>query len=181
MQDIIPAIKKEFFAYRNGIIADALRSSGDPHSFIMGCQLVDVVAITSRYEQSPELAQALWNDRKHRECRMAATMLYPIDMIDEETALKWAQDVECNEIADVLCHRLLRRLPYASSLAMTLLNNAEDNSRMAYTGLRLLLNLLIMGKVDNHDEIARVVARIRSTDPSKDIVRLLDSIEEELG
>ena len=41
-------IRKEFFAFRNGIIADKLRKAGDPHGMIMGCLLVDVQGIAAR-------------------------------------------------------------------------------------------------------------------------------------
>ena len=39
-------IRREFFAFRNGIVADKLRKAGDPHPVMMGCLLVDVQAIT---------------------------------------------------------------------------------------------------------------------------------------
>ena len=44
---MLQEIKKEFFAHRNGVVADTLRRAGDPHSMIMGCQFADVVAITN--------------------------------------------------------------------------------------------------------------------------------------
>ena len=45
----------------------------------------------------------------------------------------------------MLCHRLLRKLPYASSLVEKLL--ANDAVLVRYTTFRLLLNLVLMGKV----------------------------------
>ena len=81
-------IRKEFFAYRNGIIADKLRHAGDPHSMIMGCLLVDVTAIAQRTREAlgdearlQALAQELWADTNSRECRLAAPMLYPAPLI----------------------------------------------------------------------------------------------------
>ena len=44
----IREIRKEFFAFRNGIIADKLRKAGDPHTMIMGCLLVDISSIAAR-------------------------------------------------------------------------------------------------------------------------------------
>ena len=75
MMDNITAreIRKEFFAYRNGIIADKLRRAGDPHSMIMGCLLVDVTAIAQRTREAlrddaqlQALAQELWADTNSR-------------------------------------------------------------------------------------------------------------------
>ena len=138
-------LRKAFFAHRNGVVADTLRAAGDPHPFIMGCQLTDIVAIASNYVPDAEVAQTLWNDSDHRECRMAAIMLYPVEEFTMETALEWCRSVESAEIADVLCHHLLRKLPYASSLVERLL--ADEALLVRYTALRLLLNLLLMGKV----------------------------------
>ncbi len=143
---MIQKIRKEFFAYRNGVVAEQLRAAGDPHTIIMGCQLADVFTITNRYEKDARLAQALWDDSQHRECRMAATMLYPIEQFDIATALAWCNSVENVEIADVLCHRLLRHLDYAPQLWQQL--NDSTLPLVRYTAFRLLLNLLNMNRIE---------------------------------
>ena len=170
-------IRKEFFAYRNGIIAEQLRAAGDPHTMIMGCQLTDVIAIAEHYEKNAELAQALWNDVNHRECRMAATMLYPTENFDIETAVAWCQSVESVEIADVLCHRLLRHLPYAKELWEQLL--ACDIELVRYTAWRLLLNLLIMNRIEKSDELCSIVDKELET-AQPPLRQVLESIAEEL-
>ena len=174
---MIQEIKKEFFAYRNGIIAEQLRAAGDPHTMIMGCQLADVIAIAEHYEKSAELAQALWNDVNHRECRMAATMLYPTENFDIETAVAWCQSVESVEIADVLCHRLLRHLPYAKVLWEQLI--ACDKKLVRYTAWRLLLNLLIMNRIEESDELCSIVDKELET-AQPPLRQVLESIAEEL-
>ena len=121
------------------MIADSLRKNGDPHSMIMGCQMTDVAQIAADIEPSKEIAEAFWADTKHRECRMIAPMLYPAADMDKATAMEWAKNVECEEIADVLCHRLLRKLPFAAEIAKELKRSAEPMA--IYTGFRLLLNL----------------------------------------
>lgn len=170
-------IRKEFFGYRNGIVAEQLRAAGDPHTMIMGCQVADVIAITSRYEKSATLAQELWDDVHHRECRMAATMLYPTEDFKTETALAWCENVESVEIADVLCHRLLRHLPYAVELWEQLL--ACDKKLVRYTAWRLLLNLLIMNRIERIDELRSMVEKeLKSAQPP--LRQVLESIVEEL-
>ena len=170
-------IRKEFFSYRNGIIAEQLRAAGDPHTMIMGCQLADVIAITSRYEKNAALAQELWDDEKHRECRMAATMLYPTEDFDIETAVAWCHSVESVEIADVLCHRLLRHLPYAVELWKQLLTC--DKKLVQYTAWRLLLNLLIMNRIEKSDELCSIVDKELET-AQPPLRQVLESIIEEL-
>ena len=94
-EEMIRNTRKQFFAYRNGIVADALRKNGDPHTMIMGCQLTDIAAIAQTLSPSKAVAEAFWADTKHRECRMIAPMLYPIDEMTEPCAMQWAQAVEC--------------------------------------------------------------------------------------
>ena len=174
---MIQEVKKEFFAYRNGIIAEQLRAAGDPHTMLMGCQLTDVIAIAEHYEKSAELAQALWNDVNHRECRMAATMLYPAEEFKMETAIAWCLSVESVEIADVLCHRLLRHLPYAVELWKQLLTC--DKKLVQYTAWRLLLNLLIMNRIEKTDGLRSMVEKeLKSAQPP--LRQVLESIVEEL-
>lgn len=157
MEKEINEIRKEFFAYRNGVVADALRKSGDTHQVIMGCMLVDVATIARRYEPSVALANALWADEKHRECRLAAPMLYPAAEMTAEQALLWARGVQSEEEADVLCHRLLRHVASAEEVARALLTS---KSRLGqYAGLRLLMNLLADDSVTSRNAIAVVVER----------------------
>ena len=175
--DTLKEIRKEFFAHRNGIVAEALRKTGDQHQVILGCQLADVIAIACRYEKSAELAQSLWNDINSRECRMAATMLYPIQDFKMETALAWCQSVESVEISDVLCHRLLRHLPYAVELWEQLL--ACDKKLVRYTAWRLLLNLIIMNRIEKSDKLCAIVEKELET-AQPPLRQVLESIAEEL-
>lgn len=174
---MLQQLKKEFFAYRNGVVAEQLKAADDPHQVIMGCQLADVIAITSRYEKNVRLAQALWDDNQHRECRLAATMLYPIEDFDMATALSWCNSVESVEIADVLCHRLLRHLNYAPQLWHQLRNSDMPMTR--YTALRLLLNLLLMNRIEKNTELRdMVMEELKNSQAPLKLV--LESIAEEI-
>ncbi len=174
---MIQELKKEFFAYRNGIIAEQLRAAGDPHPVIMGCQLADVIAITRRCEKDARLAQALWDDTQHRECRMAATMLYPTEHFDMTTAIAWCHSVENVEIADILCHRLLRHLDYAPQLWQQL--RGSDEPLVRYTAYRLLLNLLLMNRIEKNTELCSMVKKdLKTAQPP--LRQLLESIKEEM-
>ena len=171
-------LKKEFFAYRNGIIAEQLRAAGDPHTMIMGCQLADIITIASHYNKDAQLAQSLWYDEQHRECRLAATMLYPIEDFSCETAMSWCNNVESVEVADVLCHRLLRHLDYAPALFDQL--RESDTILVRYTAWRLLLNLLIMNKIEKTNELRAMVEKELET-AQPPLRQVLESIAEELN
>ncbi len=178
MLTTVAQIKKEFFAYRNGVVADTLRRNGDPHEYIMGCQLVDVTGIASRVEPGVDVATELWQDKHHRECRLIAPMLYPVGEMDFDTAASWAMSVECNEIADVLCHRLLRKLPFAFELVLKLIDIEQPECK--YVGWRLMLNLMVTNDNLDHNLVRRLIKKEKAAQPPRDIAQLLDSIEEDL-
>lgn len=140
----IQQLKKDFYSYRNGVVASALRKSGDTHKYIMGCMLPDIVQITSLIQPNKELSDALWAEKEHRECRIAATMLYPVEEFNFNIALEWCEGVENHEIADVLCQRILRKTKYAKELWHILLQ--RENELNQYIGLRLLANLVSINR-----------------------------------
>ena len=175
-------IRKEFFAFRNGIVADKLRKAGDPHTMIMGCLLVDVQAIVQRQREAIDdaetlkaLALELWNDTNSRECRLAAPMLYPAELMTLEQAQQWCLSVETVEVADNLCHKLLRHIAEADALFRQLI--ADERPLVKYTGYRLLLNLLLLGKVQPNASLRTIIEN--ENEPS--LSHLLKDILEELN
>ncbi len=175
-------IRKEFFAFRNGIVADKLRKAGDPHTMIMGCLLVDVQAIVQRQREAIDdaetlkaLALELWNDTNSRECRLAAPMLYPAELMTLEQSLQWCLSVETIEVADNLCHKLLRHIPDADTLFRQLI--ADECPLVKYTGYRLLLNLLMLSKIQPNASLRTIVEN--ENEPS--LSHLLKDILEELN
>ena len=181
IQEILREIRKEFFAFRNGIVADKLRKAGDPHGMIMGCLLVDVQAIAARAresigetEQLVAIANELWADTKSRECRLAAPMLYPAEEMNLDQAVQWCESVETIEVADNLCHKLLRHIADAYFLFRQLI--VDDRPLLKYTGYRLLLNLLLLNKVQPTIQLKAFVKSERAQGPLA--VLLKDIIEE---
>lgn len=182
--NLIREMRKEFFAYRNGIIADKLRKAGDPHPVIMGCLLADVMEIASRTRdaindkaQCQALARELWSDTNSRECRLAAPMLYPADLMLLDEALEWSQNIETVEIADNLCHKLLRNLTAADTLFRKLI--AQEQVLVKYTGYRLLLNLLLTGKVQATPAL-KAIAEAEAAQAQPPLTSLLRDVIEEL-
>ncbi|MBR6431972.1 MAG: hypothetical protein IKS64_03885, partial [Muribaculaceae bacterium] len=155
MTKALKAIRLALFARRNGVVADALRAAGDPHELIMGCPLSDIIAVARERVPSAELAEALWADTKHRECRLLAPMLYPIETCDETTALRWCHEVQTEEEADVLCHRLLRHLDCAIAVMETLLK--DSNPMLRYTAFRLMLNLQLLGRLEIDGNLQQLI------------------------
>ena len=177
MQEILKEIRLALFARRNGVVADALKASGDPHELIMGCPLSDIIDVAKGLEPSTELAEALWADRKHRECRLIATMLYPTAQCDLPTALRWCRDVMNVEEADVLCHRLLRHLECSPTVMRQLL--AEEAPLLRYTAFRLMLNLTASGRMAMTDELRQVVSHEAAHGYSASMATLLKNLLED--
>lgn len=136
----IADIKQRMYAMRNGIVADALRRGGSPYRLILGLNLPQISEIAKEIGPSAELAEKLRSESGSRECQMLATMLYPVDGLTEDSAVKWVAAVEAPEVADVLCMKLLRHVPFMDSLIDRLMESDRDMER--YTALRLLFYTL---------------------------------------
>lgn len=118
-------IKKSFFTFRNGIVADTLRKAGMPYKVIFGLQIPQIAGIARSLSPSMELAEELWNDSEVRESRILASYLFPVEEINLDKALNLARDVRTQEEADMLAFRLFKRLPFADSLLSAMENNPE--------------------------------------------------------
>lgn len=123
-------IKKEFFALRNGIIADTLRKAGMHYKVIFGLQIPQIAGIASKFTPSVELAMELWEDRNVRESRLLASYLFPLESVDMRMALELASDVRTQEEADMLAFRIFRRLDFTESLLNEM--EKEDNGIPKY-------------------------------------------------
>lgn len=134
-------IKRRLFAMRNGIIADTLRHAGSPFRIIFGLNLPQIVEIATETGKNRELADKLWANTTTRESLLIAPMLVEPSEFALEEARRWASEVPAAEVADILCHRLLRHTPYAWDLAEELIDKHEGQFGL-YTGLRLAFNLV---------------------------------------
>ncbi|MDE6809477.1 MAG: DNA alkylation repair protein [Muribaculaceae bacterium] len=136
----IQLIKREFFAMRNGIIADTLRKAGAPYPIIFGLTLPQLSDIAAAVGENRDIADTLHRNTTTRESLLLAPMIYPREMMDYETAYQWLAGAQTTEVADIICHRLVRHLDFAPSLASDLIKSPAVMSR--YAALRLYLNLI---------------------------------------
>jgi len=160
-------VKRRFFAMRNGVIADTMRRAGSPHRIIFGLNLPQIADVAREYYGDTDLALQLWANDTTRESRLAAPMIYPSEEMPETLAEKWALEARDTEEIDILCHRLLRRLPYAMHLLTTLI----DRRGACYLTLRLALNLL-----PKSADIAETLAN-QATDSG---IRYIDTISSQI-
>lgn len=172
MKEIVKNTKQQFFAYRNGIVADYLRKAGDPHKVIFGLNLPQIMQIGAMLGKNKDLATAFWTDENGcRESRLLAPMLMPGEEFTIDEALQWCQSVECIEVADVLCHRLLRNTSYANQLAQNLMTSS--NVMMQYLALRLWANLLAIEKVADKAELWQIAQQYACNDALASVVSVI--------
>lgn len=108
-------IKKLFYTYRNGVVADTLRRFGYPHKVIFGLQVPQIAAIARELQfdtaaDRNATAEKLWADREVRESRLLACYLFDPQTITLDKALELACDTRSQEEADMLAFRLLKRM-----------------------------------------------------------------------
>ena len=122
-------IKKLFFTYRNGAVADTLRRYGIPHKVIFGLQVPQLAEIARGLTfddrtDKEKTAEKLWADREVRESRLLACYLFDPQCIPPDKALELACDTRTQEEADMLAFRLLKRMP-APDFLLTRLESAH--------------------------------------------------------
>lgn len=134
-------IKRRFFALRNGDIAAVLRKSGSPYRIIFGLQLPQIVEVASATGTDAEMAESLWANDSTRESRLMAPMVADRESFTPAGAKRWIASLMSVEETDILCHRLLRNLPFASELVEEFSADGNDEMRR-YLALRLARNLV---------------------------------------
>lgn len=141
-------VKQKFFAYRNGIVADALRKASDRHSIIFGLNLPQLAEIAQMTGKDATLARTLWQDGKVRESQLLAPYIMPTEDFVQEEAMEWIKEAPNHEVTDLLCMKLLRNLPYALELLASLeQSDSEPTEHIRYTAMRLRKNLEAIGKL----------------------------------
>ncbi len=109
-------VKRQFFALRNGIVADTLRHAGLPHRIIFGLSVVDLKAIARGIGVNDGLSALLRDNVSTRE------------MLSE---------VMSREEADILCNALLRRCPCSAAAAARLEASADATPLQRYAVMRM--------------------------------------------
>lgn len=158
---LMQAVKRRFFAMRNGDLAAQMAAGGIVHKINFGLNLPQIKEIAEAAlagtlpgnphlptsEERRELAHHLWENRTTRESRLIAPMLMNAEEISAEVAAEMLADCATTEEADILCHRLLRLHTDAMPIAASTYAAATSDMQR-YASLRLMMNLLSAGKGD---------------------------------
>lgn len=175
--EIARQIRQEFFVYRNGLLADTLRNAGDIHKMIFGLNLSQITDIAKRFDANENVATELWNSRNSRECRLIAPMIFPIEKLSKDTAIQWITDTENYEVADNLCHKLLRYADFASEICSMFIDGTD---MQRYIAMRLAINLLAIGKTIDTDTMRQLATNEINNKTSNTplAINLIEEIDE---
>lgn len=168
-------IKRRFFAMRNGVIADVLRQAGSPYKVIFGLNLPQIVEIANDNTPSRELAEALWANNTTRESALLAPMIMPREVFTEADALRWVDTIPDHEAADIMCHRLLRHMPYACKLADSL---TDGDGLALYTGIRLAVNIVYQHPQEALAIANKVIKRQESNTCKRLAAQIITEVKE---
>ena len=119
-------LRKEFFRYRNGIIAEALIKQGNPFPMIYGLMLPQIAEISLKFPANLDFSKFLWEKKESREARLLAIYLIPAETVKKSFIIEMINGIITKEEAEIISFKLLKRLPYAKQL-YTELQKAEEN------------------------------------------------------
>ena len=140
----IQTLKRRFFAMRNGLLADQMRRAGSNFRIIFGLNIVQINEIAADYGHDSEFASTLWENTTTRESMLLAPMLWSVDDFNYEGAIKLCHEVTDAEVADIVCHKLLKRRDDVITIIDALIDAEQPILR--YIALRLTLPM-IGGKI----------------------------------
>lgn len=141
IHDTVKDIKQSFYSLRNGVVADTLRKAIPYYKTIFGLTVPEIQGIADTIGKNTVLGLELWSDQGVRESLMLAPMIIDVHDLTPAQALQMANTAPTTEVADILCHKLLRLMPDAASLAMKAYEESNCGQQW-YTALRWVMNLL---------------------------------------
>lgn len=126
----------------NGTVSQSMRDKGLNYKVIFGVELPRLYDMSAELPHTAELAGALWKENI-RECRILATMLYPVKDFFEDLADLWVEQMHYTEEAEVTVMYLFQHLPYASQKAFEWIAREEEMFQLC--GWLLMGRLLMKG------------------------------------
>ncbi len=138
-------VKRNFFSYRNGVIADTLRRAGSQFKIIFGLNMPQIKEIALSIGINRELSERLWRNSTTRESMILAPMIFPISELTVDLARQFITTAPDREIIDTLCHSLISKNPaICKCLSMEFVDSSSD--LMRYASLRMMWSLITMEK-----------------------------------
>lgn len=151
--ELVKQIKRSFRLFMNGVTAASMRQKGLEYKVNWGVSQPDLRRMAMQYDKDSALAQALWNEKGVRECRLLATLIMPSDKMSEDMALQWANDITSAELAEMLAFNLFQYLPFGYTLVRQMLDKDNVGRICAYNLMCRLMKRGIKPDTDTLDKL----------------------------
>ena len=138
---ILKEIKKDFFRYRNGVVAESLSKLYPKGKLVFGLNVPQLMEISNKVPKDLDLALSLWKDKNCRESRLLSMYLFPTSLLPKDVASDLIKDVDSMEEAEFLAFRVLRHLSYANDLYIEFQGDDYLSSQAKYCVEMLKRNL----------------------------------------
>jgi len=126
----------------NGVASASMRAYGLNYKLNFGVSIPKIKEIALRYKPDKELAECLWKEET-RELKILATLLYPVEDFDEDTAKRWIKEIPNQEIREQLGFNLIKSLSYTYNLGLECINSNDQEIRASgywFLGRHLMTN-----------------------------------------
>lgn len=160
-EEIVKKIKVDFRLYMNGIVSTSMREKGYEYRINFGLTYPLIKRIAEKHQPNVELAERLWSEGV-RESKLLAPLLYPIDAMDMNTALRWIDETPYNEVADICCMALFSKANYAKELGVECCGS--DNDIKVYTGIKIISRVVREFSSDEIAEVLKIAKDKQSSD-----------------
>jgi len=140
INETLRKIRNELRLSMNGVISTSMREKGMNYRMNFGVEIPRLKIIAKNHIPEKQLAEALWA-QDVRELKILATLLYPADEFESETANKWVKEIPNQEVREQLCMNLLQNLNYSNQLVEECVVSSDDSIRN--TGYWLFARLII--------------------------------------
>lgn len=126
-EKILSQIKRDFFCYRNGLVADGIRKIYPVGTQIFGLTLPQLSEIAKKYPKNLDLGLSLWTEKNTRESRLLALYLIPPLEISSNQLVEMINDVRSIEEAELLPFKILRYSNYRNSILESFKDSDSKN------------------------------------------------------
>ncbi len=116
VEDTVRQIKRSFRLYMNGDASRSMREKGLEYKLNWGISLVQLKQMAKEYGKDLELANRLFGEEV-RECKILATLVLPVELMDRALADEWVAKITTGEIAEICVMNVFSKLPFALDMA----------------------------------------------------------------
>ncbi len=129
IDDKVRQIKRSFRLFMNGDASRSMREKGLEYKLNWGISLVQLKQMSKEYGKDFELAKRLFDDNV-RECKILATLVLPVELMDRTLADEWLGKINTGEMAEICVMNVFSKLPFAVEMACDWIGSAESLHRV---------------------------------------------------